>query len=203
MKYTLWRASAVIGLAMVMVLAVPAGPGTSASRGGDGGPNQARTTVNPAGWAGAYAGSRIAAPNSGTSWASGSTYGSIARATNPVSATKTMNAIERFARKWGVPWPKTGTTRATDMSTHRVYQIYGPGERGGSRLYKYGITKVGKSRPQSQLAACRKKFGADCTFSWVRNDVDGWLRARKVEAGYAARYKARFGHCPPGMRRCL
>ena len=89
------------------------------------------------------------------------------------------------------------------MSTHRAYQIYGPAPRGGSKVYKYGITKVGKSRPERQLSRCAKAFGVDCTFMWVRKDIDGWYRARKVEAGYATKYKMRFGKCPPGMRRCL
>lgn len=115
-----------------------------------------------------------------------------------------MSAIERLARDLKVPWPRAGTIRARDMSTYRVYQIYAPAPRGGSRVYKYGITKRGAERPSKQRAACAKLFKVDdCQFSWVRKDVGGWKHARQVEAGYAAKYKKKFGDCPPGMRRCL
>jgi hypothetical protein len=89
------------------------------------------------------------------------------------------------------------------MSSHRVYQIYGPAKNGGSRVYKYGLTKNEDLRPRRQLRRCTRMFGADCDYSWVRKDIDGWYRARKVEAGYATKYKIRFGNCPPGMRKCL
>lgn len=159
-------------------------------------------TTNPGGWNGYVGGPTASAPNSGASWASASSYGRIATGTRAAEA-KTMTWIEKLAGRLRVPWPRTGTTRASDMSTYRVYQIYGPGEKGGSRVYKYGITKAGERRPKSQLKACRSAFGNDCSFSWLRNDVSGWYRARKVEAGYASKYKARFERCPPGMKRCL
>lgn len=88
------------------------------------------------------------------------------------------------------------------MRPHAVYQIYAP-TRSGLRLWKYGITRVGESRPRSQLKACKEYFGVNCTAKWLRQDVGGWEKARRLEAGYAARYKSKFGKCPPGMKRCL
>jgi hypothetical protein len=46
-------------------------------------------------------------------------------------------------------------------------------------------------------------MGARCRWVWARKDVEGWKRAREVEAGYAAKWKKKYGECPPGMRRCL
>jgi len=37
----------------------------------------------------------------------------------------------------------------------------------------------------------------------MRDDVPGWLKARRIEAGYATRYKNVKGKCPPGMVKCL
>lgn len=155
-------------------------------------------------WPGAVGGGGIGMPSRGASWTQpNSGYGQVVKGGTFVKATKTMSRLQRMAKRHKVPWPSSGAKRAEDMSTHRIYQVYAPAKKGGHRVYKYGITKAGEARPKRQLRRCKRAMGVDCTFSWVRNDVDGWLKARKVEAGYATKYKMRFDRCPPGMPRCL
>lgn len=66
--------------------------------------------------------------------------------------------------------------------------------------------------PASQLKACRKKMAKElglkptqvtCQWRFVREGVPGWLKARRIEAGYATRDKNVEGKCPPGMVKCL
>ncbi len=83
-----------------------------------------------------------------------------------------------------------------------VYQIY-VSRRTIGNTYKYGITRVGPSRPQSQEGLCRnhyKEQGLGCRWDWELRYVRGWFHARKREAGLIARYKLMKGHCPPGQR---
>lgn len=121
---------------------------------------------------------------------------------NVVKTELTPTKMRDFVKNMKVPWPKTGSSKASDMAQHDVYTIWG--ESGGEHItWKYGITKNGATRPKSQLAACSKALGITCDWKWVRRDVDGWLKARRWEAHHAARYKATFGHCPPGMVKCL
>lgn len=152
---------------------------------------------------GALSGSSVGAPSSGGAWASSPYYG--VRATSTVaSEASSMRVIESNARKIKVPWPNPRAVRARDMSEYRVYQIYYTKRNGGTRLYKYGITKVGEARPRDQLRNCAQATGvAECEWLWVRTEIRGWLRARRVEAGYAMKYKLKLGECPPGMKRCL
>jgi hypothetical protein len=152
--------------------------------------------------AGGFGGSRIIGPSSGGAWTRSPSYGVRAPKTVPVRSNS-IRVIENHARKLKVPWPRTGTTRAADMSPHNVYQIFARTKSGKVIVWRYGITKVGASRPRSQLKACEAALGVDCHWDWVRTDVKGWLKARRVEAGYATKYKSRFGKCPKGMRRCL
>lgn len=114
-----------------------------------------------------------------------------------------MSKIRGEAKYHKVPWPRRTAKRAKDMSKHGVYEIRAVDQSGQVRIYKYGITKVGPKRPQSQIAKCQRVMGARCRWNWVRTDVKGWYRARKVEAAYATKYKHTHGRCPKGMPKCL
>lgn len=196
--------------ALVVALATTVGPMAAQPAAAQCGDRDCRVERKPVdipggmGWVGAGSGSRTAVPGTGGggSWPTSPSYGTPA-AGLPKVAARTMSAIERLARRYGVPWPKEGTIRARDMRPYGVYQIYYEAPRGGSRAHKYGITRVGDTRPRSQLGPCRKAVGVRCRYIWLRRDVGGWKHARQVEAGYAAKYKHKFGDCPPGMRRCL
>lgn len=194
--------------ALIVALATTVGPMVAQPAAAQCGDKDCKVERNPisipggVGWGGGISGSRTAAPASGGGWATAESYGRPA-GTLPRVPARPMSAIERLANRYGVPWPKEGTIRARDMAPRGVYQIYAPAPRGGSRVYKYGITKNGESRPRAQMTACRKAMGVRCRWVWMREDVGGWKHARQVEAGYAAKYKHKFGHCPPGMKRCL
>lgn len=141
-------------------------------------------------------------PNRGGPWTKNGDYGTPGPATKAVKAWK-LPKIQNEAKFHGVPWPRATAKRAKDMSPHGVYQIYARDSAGKIRVYKYGITKNGASRPKSQLKRCAKVMGGPCQFDWLRTGVKGWFRARKVEAIHATKYKHVTGKCPPGMRRCL
>ena len=141
-------------------------------------------------------------PTHGGGWTKKSTWGKPGKGTKPASAWS-MPKIRSEARYHKVPWPRKTAKRAKDMSKHGVYEIRAIDASGKVRIYKYGITKVGRTRPQSQIAKCQRVMGARCRWTWVRTDVKGWYRARKVEASYATKYKHVHGRCPKGMPRCL
>lgn len=155
------------------------------------------------GFRGAVAGAAPAVPSG--RWAKGS-YGTPGADLPIRRPTQSLATTEQRVRKLGVPWPSRTAKRAQDMSDYRVYTIYGINRRTGeARTYKFGITKVGDKRPRSQIRTCERAFGSDfsCRRRWVRENVDGWTKARRLEAIHAARYKDWAGRCPPGMKRCL
>jgi hypothetical protein len=68
---------------------------------------------------------------------------------------------------------------------------------------------IPKERPERQIPACTRYFGAQylidrvCTYDWLWIGL-GWLQARTVEAGYTLVYAiTNDGHCPPGMPKCV
>lgn len=196
--------------ALVVAFAGVASPVATSPASAQCGDKDCRVERNPVdipggmGWGGALSGGRTAVPGTGggSSWPTSARYGQPA-AGLPQVAARSMSAIERLARRYGVPWPREGTIRARDMRPYGVYQIYSRAPGGGSKAFKYGITRVGERRPASQLAKCERLMGTECRYIWLRKGVGGWKHARQVEAGYAAKYKHKFGDCPPGMRRCL
>jgi len=97
------------------------------------------------------------------------------------------------------PNPKAASVARYSMVRYMVYHIYqanmSPGSDRGT--FKYGITRVGDSRPKSQYAACARRMGAACTHRAVVY-VTGWYIARIWEAGLISSYVRRTGHLPPG-----
>lgn len=152
------------------------------------------------GYRGPAGGSATAVPRGGF-YIPRDTYGTPGARANKVDGSAVrMRKLRRLAREERVPWPRRNN-RMPKTARYDVYAIYPIG--GGTDTWKFGITRVGASRPRSQLGACGRHFGTDCDFTWLRRDIKGWTRARKWEAGHAARFKSKFGHCPPGMPRCL
>ncbi|MEV0589615.1 LamG-like jellyroll fold domain-containing protein [Nonomuraea sp. NPDC050310] len=126
-------------------------------------------------------------------WGSGGTSGSAATQAQAQTQTATQ-AVK-------VPFPKanTDTARKHAQSRYIVYQINGPGNRG---VYKYGISRVGDKRPQSQLPKCNAYYGVKkgCSYSRVA-EVTGWYNARLIEATLIYGYARKNGKCPPGQRK--
>ncbi len=42
-----------------------------------------------------------------------------------------------------------------------------------------------------------------CKWKWVRKNIEGFCRARQIEAMYAGAYKKKRGRCPIGMKKCI
>ncbi|NBE79940.1 LamG-like jellyroll fold domain-containing protein [Micromonospora rubida] len=79
-----------------------------------------------------------------------------------------------------------------------VYQI-SYFKRGSWRTWKYGLSRVGTSRPSGQISKCKRNMRVGACRYTVRNRVTGWYVARSLEAGYILAYYRRHGHCPPGQ----
>lgn len=136
-----------------------------------------------------------------------SIYGHVKGLTGIVVASVAIVELRDLVVEQNVPWPNPNSKRAkNDKDRYRVYQIFvrSP-DIEKQRLYKYGITKQGAVRPQRQLKRCTAVMKVRvCAWRWLRTGpINGWLAARRIEAGYAARYKRDHGKCPPGMVRCL
>ncbi|MEU7174586.1 LamG-like jellyroll fold domain-containing protein [Micromonospora tulbaghiae] len=103
-----------------------------------------------------------------------------------------------------IPWPsiKAPSYKRFRLSKYIVYQI-SYFKRGSWRTWKYGISRVGTSRPSGQISRCQTSMKARCRYV-VKNRVTGWYNARSLEAGYITTYYLRHGHCPPGQyNSCL
>lgn len=96
-----------------------------------------------------------------------------------------------------VPWPdkKSKTAKKYKNKTYWGYKIY---RKKGGRIYKYGITRAGKSRPASQIKSCQRYYGKACSYKMIWRGK-GWYNARAWEATKILKYVAHHGHCPPGQ----
>lgn len=175
-------------------------------------------TLSCGGFGGAVGGSGVGLPFRGSyvgtppkvvgGWARRPSFGSVATlAGTAVAAYLSVTSMREIAQKHAVPWPNPDATRSRDMRLYSVYEIDGVFRNSDGpvieRVWKYGITRVGESRPIRQLPTCADYMGTGCRWHWLREDIPGWERARQIEAMYATRYKMAYGHCPPGMSRCL
>jgi RHS repeat-associated protein len=103
-----------------------------------------------------------------------------------------------FANSRAIPFPnpKAWSANRFKRTKYIVYEIY---RDRGNVTFKYGISRVGVSRPKSQIKTCEKYYdGADCDHA-VRLRVTGWYYARMGEAGLIYAYARVHGHCPPGQ----
>jgi RHS repeat-associated protein len=96
-----------------------------------------------------------------------------------------------------VPWPdkKSKTAKKYKNKTYWGYKIY---RKKGGRIYKYGITRAGKSRPASQIRSCERYYNKACSYKMIWRGK-GWYNARVWEATKIMKYVAHHGHCPPGQ----
>ncbi|MFJ9895393.1 DNRLRE domain-containing protein [Streptomyces sp. NPDC091280] len=98
-----------------------------------------------------------------------------------------------------IPLPKyhSKTQKKTKNKKYIVYEIYWK-FKGHHHTYKYGISRVGGSRPRSQLGSCKAYSGRTCHYK-IKKTVKGFYYARIAEAGYITMYAWNHGHCPPGQ----
>jgi hypothetical protein len=117
-----------------------------------------------------------------------------------------------------IPYPnrkaRSATHEPTKSAPYNVYQIFyeWPGPEYSPDTWKFGITRqsVPKERPSRQIPTCNKWLkkahpGAwKCDWFWEAQNVEGWFRARTLEADLTVVY-ALFhkGYCPPGMPACV
>jgi hypothetical protein len=107
------------------------------------------------------------------------------------------------------PDPNSLTARNNRNKRYIVYEVYSMVLRGTrysaywvKHTWKYGISRVGGSRPASQLGKCGRQEGRTCHYT-IRAWVRGWYEARMLEATYISLYAARYGHCPIGNPACI
>ncbi|MFF6906215.1 DNRLRE domain-containing protein [Streptomyces sp. NPDC012389] len=100
----------------------------------------------------------------------------------------------------GVPLPNPNSKSAKKhkKSKYIGYMIYYKG-----KVWKYGISRVGKSRPAGQIKACNKYYRVQkgCAYTILKKSMTGWLNARSWEASIILRYVAKHRHCPPGQAK--
>jgi RHS repeat-associated protein len=109
----------------------------------------------------------------------------------PTDKKATSTAIPQ-----SIPRPTPTNYRANEK--YKVYEIFQTGTR---ETWKYGITSGSplEARPQTQLAACARDFGA-CSWNWkTPSPVTGYYTARVIEYGYIVDYYLVHGQCPPGQ----
>jgi RHS repeat-associated protein len=105
----------------------------------------------------------------------------------------------------------SATTRTAIKRSQTPYIVYvihagvfaDPATAGGfptDAVWKYGISSVGESRPQSQIRKCAEEFGdGACNYAVLR-EVTGWYNARTLEISYITAYAdTHNGWCPPGQ----
>jgi len=159
-----------------------------------------------------FYGPRVAVPRVGI--VPGTTTSGWGTATALMGSLMVPAAIDRmkdFVHANDVPWPRkdSSTAKKNRRVRYNVYQIWFTRHSTGKRdAWKYGITKtsLGSSRPASQISTCdghEVTVWRTCKWKWMRTKVVGWYRARAIEATYCARYYARKGHRPVGMKKCL
>jgi hypothetical protein len=97
------------------------------------------------------------------------------------------------------PDSATAVNRAGDQ--YYVYEIYRLGKVAPGppteETFKYGITRVGDARPQSQLSTCVAVMTATCTYKVIAFP-QGFYSARLTEKSLITAYVLRFGKLPPG-----
>ncbi|MGP5032179.1 DNRLRE domain-containing protein [Glutamicibacter arilaitensis] len=141
----------------------------------------------------------------------GSGYGS--------SSNNYMNSWNRATSRWHNTWSRNVTRAAARASVHavRVGGVARPGKskrynkkkyygytmsyhRGSkSKVYKYGISRVGAKRPISQISRCQRRMGTRCSYK-INRRFQSYQHARVWETGRIVGYKKRAGSCPPGHR---
>jgi hypothetical protein len=101
-----------------------------------------------------------------------------------------------------LPSRKSQTAIKHKDTVYYVYEIWYY-TKFGTATYKYGITRVGPSRPKRQIPKCMQWSGANCGWDWVATAI-GYIAARTWEASFMWEYALRHdGFCPPGNPGCI
>ncbi|MGA4979857.1 DNRLRE domain-containing protein [Streptomyces cinereoruber] len=97
-----------------------------------------------------------------------------------------------------LPNPKSKSAKKYKSSKYIGYMIYYK-----NKIWKYGISRVGTSRPAGQISSCNRYYRAasGCKYVVLRGNMKGWLNARSWEAAMILKYVARHRHCPPGQAK--
>ncbi|MFI7140061.1 DNRLRE domain-containing protein [Streptomyces massasporeus] len=97
-----------------------------------------------------------------------------------------------------LPNPRSKSAKKYKNSKYIGYMIYYKG-----KVWKYGISRVGKSRPASQISSCNRYYrvSSGCRYTVLRSNMKGWFYARSWEAAMILQYVARHRHCPPGQAK--
>lgn len=104
-----------------------------------------------------------------------------------------------------IPNTASKTAQRYRDTQYMVYEIYSKSGPFGliKKTWKFGITRVGSIRPESQLSKCAKQTGHSCDYKWKDENVKGYYNARMKEAKYTLGYALRHRKCPPGMPKCM
>jgi len=92
------------------------------------------------------------------------------------------------------PRANTRTAKKYQNTQYIVYRI----SSASGEVYKYGISRVGISRGNSQVLGCSSYFGQPCEARTIVQTT-GWVSARTREASLIGAYYIEHGHCPPGQ----
>lgn len=147
----------------------------------------------------------------------GKPYGTIKGLTGVIAEAVSNAAVKSMADYYDVPWPRKPKDMTTDKQTkkYRVYQVWFVGSKkfkkkpgpGKKDAWKYGISAHDQKqrRPKDGVRYCERDSRTranSCQWKWVRQNIVGFYRARKIEAMYAGAYKKKRGRCPIGMTAC-
>ena len=97
------------------------------------------------------------------------------------------------------------TKKSQPDANYIVYEIHtGPSGTAASSMtsdtWKFGISRVGESRPVSQIAQCRIEMHSQCGYTVLNRNVQGMWYARRLEMSYIASYAWTHRSLPRGNR---
>jgi RHS repeat-associated protein len=105
--------------------------------------------------------------------------------------------MSKSEKRFGFTVPFPSIKLSKKGKTHRVYVIRYKNKISKSwRVWKYGETRTGNGRPQSQIPKC-KQANFDCKWNWISGLMSHWA-ARALEAQLIFNYLVKHGTCPPG-----
>jgi len=98
-----------------------------------------------------------------------------------------------------VPFPSDKVSKSGDNYSVYTIWFYPDPKTHSKKVWKYGMTGVGASRPNSQLGKCSKFSRIRCNFTWVKEGGLSKWSARALEASLIYAYLKVHKECPPGQ----
>jgi RHS repeat-associated protein len=106
--------------------------------------------------------------------------------------------MSKSEKRFGFTVPFPSIKLSKKGKTHRVYVMRFLDKTSKAwKVWKYGETKNGAKRPNSQLPTCRRTSGGDCRWNWIGGLMSHWA-ARALEAQLIYNYLVKHKTCPPG-----